>query len=59
MKMVNLFDYEPSETIEEDAEKLTLYEFTASVLFFYIISSGNNGNDAKSLVWGLQELLAE
>ena len=31
----SLFDNESSETIEEDAEKLMLYEFTATVLFFW------------------------
>ena len=40
-------------------EKLTLSEFTATVLIFDIISSGDNGDDAKCLVWGFQELLAE
>ena len=55
----SLFDNESPETLEEDAEKLTLFEFTATVPFFDIISSGDNGDDAKCLVWGFQELLVE
>ena len=55
----SLFDNVSSETWEEDAEKLTLFQFTATVPFFDIISYGDNGDDAKCLVWSFQELLAQ
>ena len=48
----SLFDNESSESWEEDAEKLAMFEFTATVLFFDTVSSGDNGDDAKCLVWG-------
>ena len=55
----SLFDNESSESWEEDAEKLTMFEFTATVVVFDTVSSGDNGDDAKCLVWGFQKLLSE